>query len=429
MDNYQVHLPTPHDRQTAFITSTAKRRVIRAGRRGGKTVGVGIDSVIRFLGGPKGNPPPKRILYTAPTSEQIARYWFVVTQALAEPIKAGIFKKNETEHIIERVGTENRIRAKTAWNANTLRGDYADELYFDEWQLCDEDAWGLVGAPMLLDNNGNATFIYTPPSLHSRGVSKASDPQHAGKLFKRAQQDKSGRWEAFHFTSHDNPYLSGIALDEITKDMTTLAYRMEIMAEDVDEAPGALWKRANLEKYRVYKTPGDFERVAVAVDPSGSKDGDAVGIITAGLYQNEMYPVCDSSLNASPLEWAKAAIADYYKFKADVMVAEVNYGGEMVEAVIHSVDPLVNVKMVTATRGKAIRAEPVSAHYEKGHCHHVGSFPALEDELCLWVQGDKSPNRLDALVWVGTELLLNGGANWGDVSELGHVDDFVSRWK
>ena len=103
--------------------------------------------------------------------------------------------------MIERPGSDQRIRAKTAWNADTLRGDYADLLILDEWQLMNEEAWEVVGAPMLLDNNGDAVFIYTPPSLHSRSTSKARDPRHAAKLFQRAQADTTGRWEVFHFTS------------------------------------------------------------------------------------------------------------------------------------------------------------------------------------------------------------------------------------
>jgi phage terminase large subunit-like protein len=105
--------------------------------------------------------------------------------------------------------------------------------------------------------------------------------------------------------------------------------------------------------------------------------------------------------------WAKASCLLYHKLGADVMVAEVNYGGEMVEKVIKDTDPTINFKMVTATRGKAIRAEPVSAMTEHGTDHLVGSFPELEDEMCLWIPGDKSPNRMDAKVWMDTELGLS----------------------
>jgi len=395
--NLQVTLLTPHRQQLHFMRSPAKRKIIRAGRRSGKTVGVSIYAVEKFLAG-------WRVLYATPTSDQIGRFWAEITRALAEPIRAGVFRKNETEHIIERLGTEQRIRAKTAYNSDTLRGDYADLLILDEWQLMDEDAWETVGAPMMLDRNGEAVFIYTPPSLHSRSVNKARDPQHAAKMFKRARADESGRWAAFHFTSHDNPYLNKQALDEVTKDMTALAYRMEIEAEDVDEAPGALWTRAVIEAGRVLKAPA-LARVVVAVDPSATSSGDEAGIITAGRAADDYYTLADDSLQGSPLEWARAAVTAYHRMSADRIVAESNNGGEMVSTVIKQVDSTVPVKLVHASRGKQTRAEPISAIAEQGRDHHVGSFPALEDELCLWAPGDASPNRLDAKVWAYTELL------------------------
>jgi hypothetical protein len=393
---YTVHLPTPHAKQRAFIDSPAKRKIIRAGRRSGKTVGIAIFAVERFLAG-------WRVLYAAPTAEQIDRFWTEVTRALYEPIRAKIYTKNETEHVVELPGTDQRIRAKTAWNADTLRGDYARLLILDEWQLMNEEAWGVVGAPMMLDQDGDAVFIYTPPSLHSRSTTKASDPQHAAKLFKKAQQDTSGRWATFSFTSHENPHISKDALAEITKDMTSLAYRMEIMAEDVDEAPGALWKRSDIEKARVFKHP-DLERVVVGVDPTASSGGDEAGIITAGIAKQDYYTLADDSQQGSPEQWARAAVTAYHRSKADCIVAEKNNGGEMVLSVIKQVDPTVNVKLVWASRGKATRAEPISAICEQGRDHHVGEFPTLEDELCLWMQGDASPNRLDAKVWAMTYL-------------------------
>lgn len=407
MSEYLIHLPVLHEKQKAIKLSDAKRKVVRAGRRGGKTVVAGDIAVDEFL-------EKKRVLYAAPTSDQLARFWTTVTRALIEPIRAGVLYKNETEHVIETPGTENRIRAKTAWNADTLRGDYADVLILDEYQLMDEAAWGEVGAPMLLDNDGDAVFIYTPPSLHSRSTTKARDPQHAAKLWKKAAADETGRWAVFHFTSHDNPYISSDALSEIQKDMTALAIRQEIEAEDIDEAPGALWRRRatligthevlGLEENRVIKSP-DLVRIVVGVDPSGSSTGDACGIITAGICgRRHHYTISDDSIQGSPDIWAKTACMAYHKYNADIMVAEKNYGGEMVEKVIKDTDPTVNVKLVNATRGKAVRAEPISAMTERGEDHMVGTFPELEDELCMWTPGDKSPNRLDAKVWADTEL-------------------------
>ncbi len=220
-----VHIRQPHPRQSEFIDSKAKRIVIRAGRRSGKTVGIAIKALIAFLQG-------RRVLYAAPTSEQTDRFWYEITTALSEAISAGIYYLNKSERYIEKPGTLNRIKAKTAWDADSLRGDYADLLILDEWQLTNEDAWEIVGAPMMIDHNGDAVFIYTPPSLRSAGISKAHDPRHAAKMFKAAGEDGSGRWARFHFTSYDNPYLSQDGLTEVLKDMSGTAHRLEILAED-----------------------------------------------------------------------------------------------------------------------------------------------------------------------------------------------------
>ncbi len=224
---YQVVLRQPYPVQLSILDSRAKRKVVRAGRRAGKTVTMAIMATKAFLDG-------RRILYGTPTSDQLEKFWFEVKRALREPIDGKIYAKNETLHTIEREGTENRIRAKTCWNADTLRGDYGDILILDEFQLMNEDTWSVVGAPMMLDTDGQACLVYTPPSLRSTGMSKARDPRHAAKLFKTAQADTSGRWQAFHFTSFDNPTLSQEALSEIAKDMSSAAYRQEILAEDDD---------------------------------------------------------------------------------------------------------------------------------------------------------------------------------------------------
>ena len=400
--NYKVYLPELHPKQQLIIECPAKRKIVRAGRRGGKTVGAADQAVEDFLDG-------CRVLYGAPTSDQLQRFWVTITRALREPIEAKVLYKNETEHIIEVPGTENRIRAKTCWSADTLRGDYADKLILDEWQLMNEDTWEFVGAPMLIDNNGDVLFIYTPPSLHSRGVSKANDPQHAAKRFKKYkayQEAGNRRYAAFHFTSKDNPYISKAALSEIAQDMTSLAYRMEIEAEDINEAPGALWKRKDIDDNRVDVAP-DLDRIVIAIDPSATSEGDEAGIIGGGnlRVQQRAFVLADRTIQGSPLVWAEEAVKLYHSLKADCLVAEANQGGEMVSLVIGQVDPTVPVKLVHASRGKQTRAEPIAAQYEQGKVKHVRQFPALENEMVMWVPGDPSPNRMDALVWGLTELL------------------------
>jgi phage terminase large subunit-like protein len=195
----------------------------------------------------------------------------------------------------------------------------------------------------------------------------------------------------------------------ISKYEGTRLGRQELNAELLTDSPGALWKRDQIDKTRVLKAPETLTRVVVGVDPTATSTGDEAGIITEGMFGNDYYTMADDSTHGSPQVWATAAVTAYHRFKADCIVAEKNNGGEMVESVIKQVDKTVNVKLVWASRGKATRAEPVAAIAEQGRDHHVGVFAALEDELCMWVPGDASPNRLDAKVWAVTELMGASG--------------------
>lgn len=368
----------------------------RAGRRSGKTTGVSILAVEKLV------TEKRRVLYAVPTGDQIARFWHEIVLAMAELIEFGVVKKYESDKIIEYPGTEQRIRAKTAWNADTLRGDYADLLILDEYQLMNEDAWGVVGLPMLMDNNGDAVLIYTPPSLHSRSASKASDKRHAARMFKEHKDDP--RWLCMHWTSHDNPHVSELGIAEVSADMTQLAIRQEIMAEDIDEVPGALWKQSMIDDLRKTDHP-TLTRIVVGVDPAGGSETE-VGIVAVGLgTDGHGYVISDKSLAApSPQTWAAEVTWLYYEKKADRVLGEDNYGGDMVETTIKMHDPNLSYRAVHATRGKLVRAEPICALYERGFVHHVGTFPQLEEEMCSYVPGGKSPNRMDALVWCLTEL-------------------------
>lgn len=405
-----ARLRAPHAQQARFLDAPAKRKVVRAGRRGGKTVGMALLALRAFLAG-------RRVLYAVPTQEQIDRFWFEVKRALEPAIDAGHVYKNETRHIVEVPGTQTRIRAKTAWNADTLRGDYADLLILDEWQLMNEDAWEVVGAPMLLDTNGDAVFVYTPPSMRTAGMSKAHDPRHAPKLFVKAAADELGRWAAFHFTSHDNPHISEAALAEITQDMTPLMVRQEISAEDVEDVAGALWTRGLIEATRVVKAP-ELIRVVTAIDPSATAAGDEAGVLTAGVgWCNctgtralHAFVLSDDSVQGAPERWAGNAVAAYHTHGADTLVAESNNGGEMVAVTIGTITDAPPVKLIWASRDKHTRAQPVSMLHQQRKVHLVGAFPRLEDELCTWMPGMASPNRLDAFVWALTELLITGGS-------------------
>ena len=189
--------------------------------------------------------------------------------------------------------------------------------------------------------------------------------------------------------------------------------RQELDGELVEDRHDALWQRGPLETRRVKAAP-DLERIVVAIDPPASshKRADKCGIVAAGITSDGLiYVLADESCAAvRPGEWARVALALYHRLDADALVAEVNQGGEMVEAVIAEADASVPVTMVRATRGKYLRAAPVAQLYEQGRVHHAGAFPALEDEMCGFgpsgLEGGRSPDRLDALVWAITALAL-----------------------
>lgn len=193
--------------------------------------------------------------------------------------------------------------------------------------------------------------------------------------------------------------------------------RQELEGEILGDIPGALWNREDIDNARVAEAPDDLEKVVVAVDPAASSNegSDENGIVVVGFARDKDgyahgYVLEDASLKGTPEEWAKTAVRMYRKWQADKIIAEKNNGGEMVGSVIKAVDRSLPVKLVHATRGKVVRAEPISALYEQGRIHHVGQFDLLEDQMCVFSidnirnENTGSPDRVDALVWGLTEI-------------------------
>jgi phage terminase large subunit-like protein len=190
--------------------------------------------------------------------------------------------------------------------------------------------------------------------------------------------------------------------------------RQELGGELIDDRPDALWRREALDAARVDEAP-PFQRIVVAVDPpvtSGAR-ADACGIVAAGRAENgRAYVLADATTQGrAALDWARAAMRLYESLNADCIVAEVNQGGELVAQMLRQVSPGAPVRMVRATRGKFLRAEPIAALYERGLVAHAGAFGALEDQMCDFgpdgLSGGRSPDRVDALVWALTELMLD----------------------
>lgn len=263
----KVHLPKLHPKQNSIEVSRAKRKVICAGRRGGKTTGVADIAVNAMLEG-------VHVLEAAPVYDQTTVFWSRCKRYLRELITAGVVTKNESDRLLEFKHNGGRIRVKTAHDADTLRSDDAGLLILDEYSLMNPDTWEEVGAPMLLDNNGDAIFIFTPKRKN-----------HAFKLYQKAIGDTSGRWQAWHFTSHDNPYLSPEALTEITADMTESAYRQEILAEFLD-SEGQVFRNlaACMNAPRTIPEEHRGHRIVAGLDWAKQSDFTATSIICADCH-------------------------------------------------------------------------------------------------------------------------------------------------
>ena len=194
-------------------------------------------------------------------------------------------------------------------------------------------------------------------------------------------------------------------------DTLSMAKKKRYKDGEYQDDGGTLWKRSWI-KYD--GTERNYQRIVIGVDPSGSVEGDEIGIVAVGLYDRNKYSVLDDfSIHGTPAQWAADVVTLYKKWRADAVIAESNYGGLMVEHTIKTADRSVNVKLTHSSRGKIVRAEPVSALYEKGQVTHRITFMNLEDELVSYDGTGKSPNRLDGLVFAVSEL--SGDTGGGSV--------------
>lgn len=183
--------------------------------------------------------------------------------------------------------------------------------------------------------------------------------------------------------------------------------RQELMAELIEDVEGALWQRTIIESNRV-ASYGNLKRIVIGVDPKTTAGADSeCGIVVAAINdKGELFVLEDASINGSPEQWARQVAATFHRWNADRVVVEVNQGGDMVSSVLRAADLYLPISEVRATEGKRTRAEPISALYEQNRVHHVGTHMQLEDQLCGWVPGNPSPDRLDALVWACFALMV-----------------------
>lgn len=296
----------------------------------------------------------------------------------------------------------------SAEEGERLRGPEHDAAYCDELATwADFGTWDNLMFGLRVGRNPQCCVTTTP-----RPVKIIRD------LIARSQDGSGQVVVTTGKTSENVANLSPVFLSQIVgKYQGTRLGRQELDGELLSDVPGAMFRRDWIEAGRTDKAP-DLSRIVVAIDPAAksTEGSDETGIVAAGVTgepnKSISYVLADESGRYAPNEWAAKAVALYHRLQADRIVAEVNNGGEMVRETIHAVDPTVPVRMVHATRGKVVRAEPVAALYEQNRVRHVGTFAALEDQLCNFstdfnrTAAGYSPDRLDALVWALTETAV-----------------------
>ncbi|MDO6731026.1 terminase family protein [Marinovum sp. 2_MG-2023] len=295
----------------------------------------------------------------------------------------------------------------SANDPEALRGPQFDGAWADElakWPK-GEDTWDMLQFALRLGEHPQACVTTTPRNAEALKTLLESP----STVVTRAPTEANRAHLAASFLEEVRARYKGSALA-----------RQELDGELLTDIEGALWTHALLDECRDANT-GDFDRVVVAVDPpvSGHAGSDECGIVVAGVRMTgevqdwQVHVLEDASIGAaSPRTWAERAVEVYHRFQADRIVAEVNQGGALVEAVVRQVDGAVPMKSVHASRGKVARAEPVAALYEQGRVKHVPGLHKLEEQMCRMslkgYEGKKSPDRVDALVWALTELVLDG---------------------
>lgn len=290
----------------------------------------------------------------------------------------------------------------TLFNAtepNQLRGPQYDLAWSDElakWRYARE-TWDQLQFGLRLGDNPQQIVTTTPRPI---------------EVVKAIVAGKEGKVAVTRGSTMDNAAnLAAKFLRKITDRYAgTRLGRQELSGEILGDIPNALWTLDTIDLYRTRAEPENFDRIVVAIDPAvtNTESSDYHGVVVMGALGQEGYVLEDASTRGSPQDWARAAITCFDAWRADCIVVEVNQGGDMVASTIRTIRNNIPIREVRASRGKHVRAEPISSLYQQGRIHHVGAFVELETQMTLMTsagyQGDDSPDRLDALVWAATEL-------------------------
>lgn len=407
----------------AVLAGPAKHIMLFGGSRSGKTFLLVRNVIFRALKAGNSRHVMLRFRFNAIKSS-IVLDTFPKVMRIAFPgvnytlSKSDWFAKFENGSEIWFAGLDDKDRTE-----KILGMEFAT-LYFNE---CSQIPWGSIGIAItrLAQKAVQAIRGREPSLLKPRAYYDCNPPSKAHwsyKLFKEKRDPETREaltnaqdYDCFQINPADNAdNLAADYLDTL-RHLSARHRRRFLDGEFADATPNALFPEEHIDRWRVIDgSVPDMVRLIVGVDPSGSgdddnADNDAIGIVVGGLgTDGNAYLLEDCTIKAGPATWGKLATGAFERHRADVIVGETNYGGAMVNHVIQTARPRTPYKQVTATRGKAVRAEPFSALYEQGKIRHVGMFSELEDELVAFTTngfaGDRSPNRADAWIWVLTEL-------------------------
>jgi phage terminase large subunit-like protein len=362
--------------------------------------------------------PNSEWLVTAPTFRDVQRTCFEGDSGILKRFNEGEMKQYLRNELLIKLSNGSKIHGVSADEPERARGmnlwgAWADEI--GSWRRPEIWYEGII--PAIRKGEHPRVVVTTTPRPTA--------------LIKDLYSRRDGTVHLTRGSTFDNQqHLSAIALAELKRryDGTRLG-QQELYGALLEDIEGALFRRDLIDNARITRdeVPADLVQLVVAVDPAVTSDetSDLTGIVVVGCDEKgHGYVLADRSMKGTPDQCMREAARTYHEFHADTIVAEVNNGGDYIGSVLKHVDPFVPIKVVRASRGKEIRAEPTAALYEQGRIHHVGMFANLEDEMCDWIPGvtKKSPDRVDALVWAVSGLNGLSGGGWASAYGVVYCD-------
>lgn len=380
------------------ISKESRFVIVKKGRRFGATKGAANACIEWCIEGQK-------ILWGDTISANVDRYF----ERYFEPE----LKKNKIDYSFNKQLKLLKIGAgfvdfRSADRPENWEGFGYDKIILNEAGIILKNKYLFTNAvlPMMMDSSDCQLFALGVPKGK---ILKSGEEHPFYTLSKNADNEQKG-YMGFQFSSYDNPLLTKEDIDELAKEIARMnpsMERQEIYGEFVDGVSGTLWEPSMI---RHIDSIRDYSRIVVGIDPSGSLTGDEVGIVSAGKIGNNFDVLNDLTGHYTPNQWATIAVNEYHRLKADAIVVERNYGGDMVKSTIRNIDRNVRIIEVTASRGKELRAEPIVQLYEDARVFHLKGLHLLENEMLTWIPGvGKSPNRIDAMVWAVTNLSAKMG--------------------